>query len=86
VAKDLNRALCEAKNTRSFTNIPLTHLLFLTHMLFGGVVLILCSGLRGDAKTFSTILDLSNRITGMQRNKSKYTLSTHLMDLKEVFF
>lgn len=72
------------KNVRSFLGIPLTHLLSLTHLLFVDDVLIFYNGLRGDAEKLHSILDLFSRATGMLINSSKSTLSTHLMDPKEI--
>jgi len=81
VEERLSRALSEEKNSITFTGIPLTHLLSLTHFVFVDEVLIFSSGLRGDAEKLSIILDHFSRATGMQINSSKCTLSTHLMDM-----
>jgi hypothetical protein len=79
VVEGLSRDLSEEKNSKTFIGVPLTQFISLTHLLFIDDVLILCSGLRGDEKHLSSILDIFSRATRMQINNLKSTLSTYLM-------
>jgi len=76
----------EEKINRSFIDIPHTHLLSLTHVLFVDYVLIFYSVIRGDIERLSSIIELFSRATDMLINNTKSTLSTHVMERKEVQF
>jgi hypothetical protein len=48
--------------------------------------LLFCNGQRGDAEKLHTILDLFGRVTGMQINARKSTLSVHKLEAEEMTY
>ena len=77
VAEGLSRAIDDARRNGSFNGIRISPNLHLTHLLFVDDVLIFCSGSRRDAESLKSILNLFSKVTGMEINIKKSTISSN---------
>ena len=63
----------------TFRGIQISQDLKMTHLLFMDDVLIFCSGSVRELNTLYDILKLFSKVTGMEINVGKSTMSTHLL-------
>jgi len=83
VAEGLNRAISQAKSVGTFSGIKISHVLYLTHLLFVDDVLIFSGGFIREAEVLRNVLSLFSKARGMQINDRKSSLSTHLLSEEE---
>lgn len=75
VMEGLSRLIISATREGTLKGLKITEECFLTHLLFVDDVLILLDGSIRDSLTFSRLLQLFSRATGMQVNREKSTIS-----------
>jgi hypothetical protein len=86
VAEGLSHSLAHAKSHGLFRGVQISQTIYLSHLLFVDDVLIFCDGQRGDAEALYNLMKLFSRVTGMQINEGKSTLSVNLMVEGEINF
>ena len=75
VIEALSRLLISANREGSIRGLKISDIYFLTHLLFVDDVLILLDGSVQDSTTFSRILELFSKATGMEVNRSKSSIT-----------
>ena len=68
----------------SLKGLQVSHLLYITHLLFVDDVLIFYKGSAMDAGIVGEILDLFSKATGIEINAVKSTLTSHLLSDEEL--
>jgi len=76
VIEALSRLIISEKREGTIRGLKITDVCFLTHLLFVDDVLILLNGSIQDTTSFTRILELFSKATGMEVNRSKSTITT----------
>jgi hypothetical protein len=83
VVEGINRAIRHAKSVGTFSGIKISHVLYLTHLLFVDDVLIFSGDSKREVEILRNILCLFSKATRMQINDKKLSLSTYLLSEEE---
>jgi hypothetical protein len=83
VAEALSRYLVEAKRNGSYKGIPISQVLYISHLLFVDDVLIFSDGSKRDVDKLCKGLALFKRATGMIVNEYNLTISKCNLDDEE---
>eukprot|EP00253_Pinus_taeda_P035296 PITA_35296 len=76
VIEALSRLIISTKREGTIRGLKITDVCFLTHLLFVDDVLILLDGSVQDTTSFTHILELFSKATGMEVNRSKSTITS----------
>jgi len=84
VAEGLSRFLQNAKQEGSFKGIPISPVLYITHLLFVDDILIFCDGSRRDLLKLREGLQLFKVVAGMSVNTNKSMISCSNLSREEI--